>query len=270
MEITEKEKDLLLYQIKKRYGYDFTNYAEASIKRRIIRFCEIHHFKQYFDLKHDLMNDSGLFADFVLQITVNVTEMFRDASFFHSTKENVFPNLATYTHCKIWHAGCSTGEEVYSMAIMLKESKLLKTMVYATDINPEVLNQAREATYSMKQMKEYTTNYIKAGGSASFSDYYTAHYNMAILNSTLKKNIVFSQHNLVSDGSFNEFNLIVCRNVLIYFNKELQEHVLNLFYESLAPLGYLALGSKESLLFSSLNTKFEVVDKNEKIYRKIE
>jgi len=269
MEITDKEIILLLYQVKKRYGYDFSNYSEASIKRRIIRFCEIHRFGQFFDLKHHLLNEPELFADFVLQITVNVTEMFRDPGFFKSLKEKVFPILATYSHCKIWHAGCSTGEEVYSMSIFLKESGLFKTTIYGTDLNPEVLKQAREGVYSMKLMKEYTTNYIKAGGISSFSDYYTAQYDMSILNGDIKKNIVFSQHNLVSDGSFNEFNLIVCRNVLIYFNKQLQERVLNLFYESLAPFGYLALGSKESLQFSSLESKFEPVDKNEKIYKKI-
>jgi chemotaxis protein methyltransferase CheR len=270
MEITDKEKEQLLYQVKKRYGYDFTNYSEASIKRRINRFCEIHKFDQYFDLKHHLLNEAGLFSEFVLQVTVNITEMFRDPSFFRSLKENVFPQLATYPHSKIWHAGCSTGEEVYSLKIMLLENNLRNNSVYATDINPEVLQQAREATYNMKLMKDYTKQYINAGGISSFSDYYTAHYNMAILKSELRENVIFSVHNLVSDGSFNEFNLIVCRNVLIYFNSELQERVLNLFYQSLPPLGYLALGSKETLAFSSLKNKFEVVDKNEKIYRKID
>ncbi len=270
MEISDPEIDQLLYQVKNRYGYDFTNYSQASIKRRVIRFCEIHRIENYFDLKHHLINDHILFTDFVLQVTVNITEMFRDPSFFKSVKENLFPHLATYPHCKIWHAGCSTGEEAYSMAIMLEESNLMKTTIYATDINSEVLMQAREGTYSMKLMKDYTSNYIKSGGNNSFSDYYTAHYNMAIINAGLKKNIVFSQHNLVSDGSFNEFNFIVCRNVLIYFNKDLQERVLNLFYESLVPLGYLGLGSKETLQFSSLRDKFEVIDKKEKIYRRIE
>ncbi len=270
MEISGAEKKELLQLVQRRYGYDFSEYSEASILRRINRFSDIHKIQNYFDLRHQLLNEPALFSDFVLEVTVNTTEMFRDPAFFLSMKEKVFPGLATYPHCKIWHAGCSTGEEVYSMAIMLKENKLNKATIYATDINSEVIDQAREATYPMKLLKEYTGNYIKAGGTHSFSDYYTAHYNMAVFSSALRKNVVFSVHNLVSDGSFNEFNLIVCRNVLIYFNKELQERVLKLFYESLAPLGYLALGPKESLYFSALRNKFEVVDKEYKIYRRIE
>jgi len=270
MEITNIEKNELLGLVKNLYGYDFLGYSEASIKRRIIRFCDIHKIENYFDLRHHLLNEPELFSDFVLQVTVNITEMFRDPSFFIALKEKVLPSLATYPHCKIWHAGCSTGEEVYSMAILLREQHLTRATIFATDINAEVVGHAREATYSSKLMKAYTANYIQAQGSHAFSDYYTANYDMAIMNSPLKKNIVFSVHNLVSDGSFNEFNLIVCRNVLIYFNKDLQEHVIKLFYDSLSPLGYLALGPKESLFFSKYRDKFEVVDKHEKIYRKIE
>jgi chemotaxis protein methyltransferase CheR len=196
--------------------------------------------------------------------------MFRDPEFFRALKSQVFPNLQTYPYRKIWHAGCSTGEEVYSLSILLKESGMLdSSIIYATDINTKALSQAKEAIYPLKLMQDYTRNYIRSGGEASFSEYYTAHYDEAILSSTIKKNIVFSLHNLVNDGSFNEFNMIVCRNVLIYFNKELQDRVFGLFHDSLSPLGYLALGSRESLLFSKYQSYYKVVDKVNKIYRKI-
>ena len=270
MEITNEEKDELLQIIRERYGYDFSAYAEASIKRRINRFADINKFENYFDLRHHLVNEQNLFASFILEITVNVTEMFRDPAFFKSLVAKIFPLLKTYAHRKIWHAGCSTGEEVYSLAILLKENDLYKdTIIYGTDINSKVVKQAREGIYTLKVMKEFSSNYQKAGGIASLSDYYTADYDSVIINKTLKKNTVFSTHNLAGDTSFNEFQMIVCRNVLIYFNQQLQEKVLHLFYESLCMFGFLALGSKESIMHSKLKDKFEIVDKQEKIYRKI-
>lgn len=270
MHITTEEKNELLKIIKERYGYDFSGYAEASIKRRINRFSDIHKFENYFDLRHHLINSQNLFASFILEVTVNVTEMFRDPPFFKSLAGKVFPVLKTYPHRKIWHAGCSTGEEVYSLAILLHENGLYKdTMIYATDINSKVVKQAREGIFPLKAMKEFTANYQKAGGQESLADYYTADYDHVIMNKMLKKNMVFSTHNLAGDTSFNEFQMIVCRNVLIYFNQQLQEQVLHLFYESLCMFGFLALGSKETIMHSKLKDRFEVVDKTEKIYKKI-
>lgn len=270
MNIIEQEKSDLLKSITDRYGYDFLDYSEASIKRRIIRFAELNKFNNYFDLKHHLLNNESLFAQFVLEVTVNVTEMFRDPSFFISLVENVFPILQTFPHRKIWHAGCSTGEEVYSLAIFLHEQNLFEnTRQYATDVNTTVIKKAKDGIYSLERIREYTRNYQKAGGMADFSDYYTAHYDSAIMNYELKKYMVFSNHNLVSDKSFNEFNLIVCRNVLIYFNWQLQEKVIQLFDESLSLFGYLALGSKESIMLNSIKHKYEVIDERNKIYRKI-
>jgi chemotaxis protein methyltransferase CheR len=270
MQISNEEKNELLKIMSDRYGYDFSDYAEASIKRRINRFAGIHKFDTYFDLRHYLINDKNLFASFILEVTVNVTEMFRDPSFFKSLTDKVFPALKTYAHRKIWHAGCSTGEEVYSLAILLYENNLYKdTIIYATDINTKVVKHATEGIYNIKAMKEYSANYVKAGGHASLSDYYIADSDSVIMNKLLKKNMVFSTHNLAGDTSFNEFQMIICRNVLIYFNHELQEKVLQLFYESLGMFGFLALGSKESIVYSKLRDKFEVVDKDEKIFRKI-
>lgn len=270
MYITSEETIELLNMVNDRYGYDFSEYAESSIKRRINRFADIHKFDNYFDIKHHLLNDESLFASFVIEITVNVTEMFRDPTFFKSLQNNVFPILKTYPYRKIWNAGCSTGEEAYSIAILLSENNLYnRTKIYGTDINSEVIKKAKEGIYSLKLMKGYTTNYIKSNGSSSFSEYYTAHYDSSIMNQNLKKNLIFSVHNLVSDKSFNEFNMILCRNVLIYFNQKLQEKVFQLFHESLGIFGFLALGSKESMMASKYKDKYEVIDKREKIFRKI-
>lgn len=251
------------------YGYDFTEYAEASVVRRITRFMKTNKIGTVEELSEILLSDEDTFARFVLEFTVNVTEMFRDPSFYKSLRENVLKRLATYPTIKIWIAGCSTGEEVYSIAILLKEEGLLdRSVIYATDINQRALQVARDGVYGMNLLKSYTANYQKAGGKSSFSDYYTAKYDSAMIDKSLKKNIVFSIHNLAVDTSFNEFQLILCRNVLIYFNQKLQNRVINLFYDSLGAFGYLALGSKESLLFSEKQKEFTDVDKREKIYRK--
>lgn len=270
IEITDTQKSELLTILKHCYGYDFCNYSDASIKRRINRFSALHNFPDYFEMKHHLLNNNNLFKNFVLEVTVNVTEMFREPEFFVSLQKKVYPYLDTYPFFKIWHAGCSTGEEVYSNTILLEENNLYKrSKIYATDINSTVLKTAREGIYPNNEFRNYNRNYIEAGGKFSLSDYYTSNYNMTILLRDLKKNLVFSSHNLVTDKSFNEFQLIVCRNVLIYFNRKLQEKVIKLFYDSLVMFGYLTLGSKESLALSSHKDKFEVVDKKEKIYRKI-
>jgi chemotaxis protein methyltransferase CheR len=195
--------------------------------------------------------------------------MFRDPPFYKSLQENVFRRLATYPFIKIWIAGSSTGEEVYSIAIFLKEKGLLeRSVIYATDINQKALQAAKEGVYHLKKMKSYTSNYMKAGGQHSFSDYYMSQYDAALLDRSLKQNIVFSVHNLAADKSFNEFQFISCRNVLIYFNQQLQNKVIGLFYESLCPFGFLALGNKESLLFADSRKGFEEVDRKERIFMK--
>jgi len=268
--IRSDELKSFLEAIRFAYGYDFTEYSEASVLRRIEQFMKLRQFDTFKLLAKALLHDERLFASFVQEFTVNVTEMFRDPSFYESLRKNVMKRLATYPVIKIWVAGCSTGEEVYSLAIMLKEEGLLhRSIIYATDINQRSLQTAREGIVPLQQMKTYTANYQKAGGKASFSDYYMAKYNSALMDKSLKQSIVFSIHNLTVDKSFNEFQLIMCRNVLIYFNQALQSKVINLFYESLCPFGFLALGNKESLLFSADRKRFSDTDKKEKIFMKM-
>jgi chemotaxis protein methyltransferase CheR len=259
----------LLESIRFGYGYDFTDYAEASVKRRVAHFMANKKISSIEDLGKLLLKDENEFEQFVQDITVNVTEMFRDPSFYKALREKVTDRLATYPFIKIWVAGCSTGEEVYSVAIWLKEEGLLhRSVIYATDINQKSLQLAKEGVFPIDCMKNYTTNYIKAGGKKSFSDYYMAKYGSVLLDKNLRQNIVFSVHNLAVDKSFNEFQLILCRNVLIYFNQSLQNRAINLFYDSLCPFGFLALGSKESLLFTDRRKDFDEVDKKEKIFIK--
>ncbi|MBC7391446.1 MAG: protein-glutamate O-methyltransferase CheR [Opitutaceae bacterium] len=261
--------DLLLL-IKERYGFDFTSYSIASFQRRIRRYMGNMKISNVQELKDYLSLDQLHFNNFLLEITVNVTEMFRDPGFFKELRAKVVPQLDTYPHIRIWDAGCSTGEEVYSLAILFKEEGILKkTRIYATDINQKVINEALEGIFPLAYMKDYSKNYIHAGGHTSLSDYYFARYNNAIMNEQLKANVTYSTHNLVSDASFNEFHLIVCRNVLIYFQKELQERVIGKFLECLPVFGYLVLGNKESLSTSKYRKNFEVIDSKEKIYRRI-
>jgi chemotaxis protein methyltransferase CheR len=216
-----------------------------------------------------ILRKEELFEQFVQEVTVTVTEMFRDPGFYKSLREKVRSRLATYPMIKIWIAGCATGEEVYSMAILLKEEGLFeRSLIYATDINQRSLQKARAGIFPMSHMTDYTANYINSGGQGSFSDYYLAKYDAVLIDKAIRQNIVFSVHNLTTDQSFNEFQLILCRNVLIYFNQSLQNKVINLFYESLCPFGLLALGAKESLLFSDKQNRFAEVDKREKIFMK--
>ncbi|GGA85256.1 CheR family methyltransferase [Puia dinghuensis] len=265
----ELELKELLESIRFVYGYDFTEYAAASVKRRIDHFMITNKFNSLKTLGKTLLKEDGFFEQFIQEITVNVTEMFRDPPFYKSLRENIMGRLATYPFIKIWIAGASTGEEVYSLAIFLREKGLLeRSVIYATDINQKALQTAREGIYPIRNMKAYTENYIKAGGQHSLSDYYVAKYDSVLLDRSLRQNIVFAAHNLAADRSFNEFQLISCRNVLIYFNQDLQNKVIDLFYESLCPLGILALGNKESLLFSDRKGKFEMLDRKEKIFIK--
>lgn len=213
--------------------------------------------------------DKGVASLFLQDLSITVTEMFRDPIFYRSLRTNVFPVLKTYPFIKIWHAGCSTGQEAYSMAILLKEEGLYdRTTIYATDFNQEALNRAKEGIYAGKLMKDYTLNYQEAGGKEAFSDYYTSSYEMAIMAQDLKKNIVWANHNLVTDAVFAEVHLVLCRNVLIYFDKDLQSKVHRLFYESLKNGGVLCLGSKESLKFGSFSNRYVELDKKQKIFKK--
>ncbi|GAB4024362.1 CheR family methyltransferase [Spirosoma koreense] len=267
--IDEKEVDLLLNDLLDIHGYDFTHYARASLKRRINRLLFLDKFPSFAELRYRVRSDPDYLKRFVEELTVNVTEMFRDPLFYKTLRTEVLDTLAAKPFIRIWHAGCSTGEEVFSMAILLREANLLhKSLLYATDLNSEVLEAARKGIFAMAPMKQYSENYILSGGKADFSSYYTAQYNFVKFNDELAQRMVFSTHNLVSDRSFNEFDLILCRNVLIYFDKALQERVLTLFDESLGQLSYLALGAKETLKFSSIQSKFRQVA-NEKIWRKI-
>jgi chemotaxis protein methyltransferase CheR len=268
LEISEQQLSLLIADLQTVYGYDFSGYTRASLHRRVNRLIAIDNFPSFAEFRYQLRSDPFYGKRFVEQVTVNVTEMFRDASFYQALRDKIFLQIAAKPFIRIWHAGCSTGEEVYSMAIMLHEANLLhKTIIYATDINTEVLEKARSGIFSLSAMRQYSENYIAAGGRNDFSAYYTAGYDRAIFQEFLKKKIVWSTHNLVSDSSFNEFQLILCRNVLIYFDKELQQRVLQLFDASLEHLGYLALGSKETIRFSDIHPRFRQIER-QKIWKK--
>lgn len=269
-ELFELEVEALIKEIHIQYGYDFSGYARASVYRRIKRFLGQKHLQRIDELRLMLFSDSFFFENFLQEITVNVTEMFRDPTFYKSLREHVLPILSTYPFIKVWDAGCSTGEELFSLAILLEEEGLLgRTKIYATDINQKVLRQAKDGIFSASNMPAYTAAYYAAGGKRDFVDYYTSNYGSVKFNSSLVKNVVFYPHNLATDTSFNEFHLIVCRNVLIYFNRALQERVYRLFDESLVGLGYLALGKKETLAMSGISDQYNFVDKNNRIYRKI-
>jgi chemotaxis protein methyltransferase CheR len=268
--LKDDELDLLTGLLSEKYGYDFNNYARASLKRRVSRLMVIDRFPSFAELLHKVNHDTEYLPRMVQGLTVNVTEMFRDPSVFKTLRESVLPVLATHPLIRIWHAGCSTGEEVYSMAILLEEANLLhRSLLYATDLNPTVIENIKKGIFPMSQMKNYSENYILSGGKKDFSTYYTAKYDWAKFDERLKSRMIVATHNLVSDRSFNEFQIIFCRNVLIYFDKTLQDHVLNLFDDSLEKLGFLVLGSKENLRFSSISKKYVQTEPKEKIWRKM-
>jgi chemotaxis protein methyltransferase CheR len=263
------EIELLLEGVFRHYGFDFRSYAFASIRRRLWKRVEGEGLRTVSELAARILHDQDAMERLLLDLSVNVTAMFRDPTFYQEFREKVVPMLRTYPFIRIWHAGCSTGEEVFSMAILLEEEGLYdRARLYATDINDVVLQRARQGIFPLDRMQEYTENYIRAGGKASFSEYYTAKYDGAIFKPELTRNIVFSQHNLVTDRSFSEFHVIFCRNVLIYFDKTLQNRVHSLFYDSLVMFGILALGSKESLKFSQYEPCYEKISATEKLYRK--
>jgi chemotaxis protein methyltransferase CheR len=268
-ELEQIEVELLLEGIYQQYGFDFRSYAYASIKRRLWRRIEAEGLSTISGLQECVLHEPAMMEKLLLDLSINVTAMFRDPGFYSVFRDQVVPMLRTYPFIRLWHAGCATGEEVYSMAILLEEEGLNeRSRIYATDINEVVLQKAKSGIFPIDRMQEYTENYIAAGGKQAFSDYYTAKYGGALFSPHLTRNVVFSQHNLVTDGSFSEFNVILCRNVLIYFDKTLQSRVHTLFYESLAMFGILALGSKESLRFSPYEGYYEQLHGREKIYRK--
>ncbi len=263
------EIQLLLQAIYLKYGYDFRNYAKASIKRRILQRLSRSGLKSISEMQHRILYNEQFFSSTLLDLSINVTEMFREPSFFSAVRGKIIPILRKEPFIKVWHAGCATGEEVYSTAILLKEEGLYESSrIYATDFNQDVIKKAKDGIYPISSMKGYTRNYKKAGGLSSFADYYTARYDCAIMENSLKENIVFADHNLATDEVFGEMNLIFCRNVLIYFTRELQDRVIRLFRDSLCDGGFLCLGSKESIRFSEHSNDFEDVALGEKIYRK--
>ena len=260
---------LLLEGVYQHYGFDFRQYAKASLRRRLWRRVHAEGLRTISGLQERVLHDRSAMERLLLDLSINVTSMFRDPGFFAAFRHTVVPALRTYPFLRIWNAGCSTGEETYSLAILLREVGLYdRSRIYATDINEAVLASAAEGIYPLAKMQEFTENYLAAGGSRSFSDYYRAAYGRAQLDRSLSENVVFAAHNLVSDRSFNEFHVVVCRNVLIYFDRTLQEQVHQLFLDSLVPFGVLALGRKETLAHSGAAERFDVVDDLERIYRK--
>ncbi|HEY0386166.1 MAG TPA: protein-glutamate O-methyltransferase CheR [Pyrinomonadaceae bacterium] len=269
-QLEDIEIQLLLEGMFRFYGFDFRNYAPASIKRRIFESMREEGAETVSAFQNRVLHDAATLERFLNRLSVNVTAMFRDPSFYFTFRTKVVPLLRTYPFVRIWHAGCSTGEEVYSMAILLQEEGLYeRCRIYATDISAEVLRQAREGIFPLSAMQEYTGNYLRAGGRHYFSDYYTAQYDNVIFDSALKRNLIFSEHNLVTDSSFNEFHVILCRNVMIYFNKALQARVHNLIYESMTMFGVLGLGNKESLKFTPREAAYEELDPRDRLYRKV-
>jgi chemotaxis protein methyltransferase CheR len=266
--LSSTDMEQLIQLIRLVHGFDFSQYAPASLKRRVVRILQLQNLS-LFELRNLLTNDANYFENFLTEITVNVTEMFRDPSFFQSLRKEVIPYLGSYQHLKVWNAGCSSGEELYSFAILFMEEALYnRAFFYGTDINSIVIDKARAGSYNFRDMKLYSENYKASGGINSLSDYYMANHEAAVINANLKQNTLLSIHNLVSDGVFNEFHIISCRNVLIYFNEALQEKVLKLFFNSLTNFGFLCLGSKERLK-GEVARHFKIIDKQNNIYQKI-
>jgi chemotaxis protein methyltransferase CheR len=269
-ELERLEVELLLEAIHRRYGFDFREYAKASLKRRLWRRMAAERLTSISGLQEKVLHDPACMERLLLDLSINVTAMFRDPSFYAAFRVKAVPILRTYPFSRIWVAGCSTGEEVYSLAIVLHEEGVYdRARIYATDINEAVIEQARVGVFPLEKMQEYTQNYIRSGGTRAFSEYYSAAYDGAQFDRTLIRNVVFAQHNLVSDRSFNEFNAIVCRNVMIYFDRSLQDRVHGLFHESLATFGVLGLGHKETINFTRYADSYEELDASERLYRKL-
>jgi chemotaxis protein methyltransferase CheR len=264
------EIQLLLEAVFASYGFDFRDYAYPSIARRVESIVHAEGLQTVSELQGRLLRDRASMERFLLAVTVNVTTMFRDPGFYLVLRNSVVPLLRERPFIRIWHVGCSTGEEAYSTAILLHEEGLYsRCRIYATDMNESVLASAKAGIFPLGAVQEFTRNYLKAGGQREFSEYYTARYGQVIFRHALAENIVFAQHNLVTDRSFNEFDLVLCRNVLIYFNNALIERVHRLLYESLGPAGILGLGDKESVRFTPHGDCYEEIDGSQRLYRKI-
>lgn len=268
--IEDLELRLLLEGIYQRYGYDFREYARSSIRRRVWRRVTEERLTTISGLQERILHEPECMERLLLDLSVSVTNMFRDPSFFRSLRDKVVPLLRTYPFIRIWNAGCSSGEETLSLSILMHEAGLGdRIRIYATDINADVLERSRLGVFPLERMQEYTANYISSGGAKAFSDYYRTTGDIVQFSRELLDPIVFAQHNLVTDADFNEFHLIVCRNVMIYFDRSLQDKVTDLLHRSLVRFGILALGQKESLRFSRRSGDFEEIDAREKIYRRI-
>ncbi|TMQ35125.1 MAG: protein-glutamate O-methyltransferase CheR [Planctomycetota bacterium] len=268
-EIEDIEVHLLLEAIYRRYGFDFRDYAFTSMKRRVESILAAEGLGSISELQGKLLREPACMEHFLLSVTVNVTSMFRDPGFYVAVRARVLPWLRECPFVRIWHVGCSTGEEVYSMAILLEEEGLYpRCRIYATDLNEHVLAKAKAGIFPLASLQEYTGNYLKAGGRGCFSDYYTANYGGVIFQRSLRDNVIFAQHSLVTDGSFNEFHVVLCRNVMIYFNETLSERVHRLLYESLILHGILGLGDRESIKFTPYEACFEEVDGDQRLYRR--
>jgi chemotaxis protein methyltransferase CheR len=268
--LEDVEIDLLLEGLYRVHGFDFREYSRASIKRRILELMRAEKLETVSAFQDRVLHDARCLDRFLLGLSVHATAMFRDPSFYLTFRKRVVPILRTYPTVQIWIAGCSTGEEVYSLAILLQEEQIYqKCRIYATDISQAVLRRARAGIFPLAAMRDYTANYQQAGGTHEFSDYYTAQYDSVIFSAGLRSNIVFSEHNLATDGSFNEFQVILCRNVMIYFNKDLQARVHNLLYESLSMFGVFGLGNKESLKFTPKADSYRDLNDKDKLYRKV-
>ncbi|KOY80060.1 protein-glutamate O-methyltransferase CheR [Lysinibacillus macroides] len=266
---TKLEIELLLEAIYRLSGFDFRQYNRSSISRRIYNRMKINNIPTISRVLEKVIHDKAFLEQLLNDFSINVTEMFRNPSFFKTFREKVIPSLRDYPEIRIWHAGCATGEEVYSMAILLQEEGLMeRAMIYATDMNEQVLEKAKKGIFPIHKMQAYTKNYMLAGGAHAFSEYYKTDYQYAYFHPTLLKNIIFAQHNLVTDQSFNEFHVILCRNVLIYFSPQLQSYVHQLLYESLSDQGFLCLGDKETLRFEEVISNYAEIACNERIYQK--
>jgi chemotaxis protein methyltransferase CheR len=268
--LADIELRLLIEAVYLRYGHDFRDYAQASLRRRVLQARDRMGAASISALQERVLHDPQQFAQLLQYLTVPVSEMFRDPAYFLAIRQHLAPVLRTYPSLKVWVAGCSTGEEAYSMAILLGEEGLLqRTILYATDINHASLDQARQGIFALDAMQGYTRNYQRAGGARSFSDYYTAAYGGALMDKPLRDAITFADHSLATDAVFSETQFVSCRNVLIYFNRRLQDRALGLFTESLSHRGFLGLGSKETLDFSAYAHRFEPVSRPERLYRRL-
>lgn len=262
------EIELLIQAVYSRFQYDFRHYSRSSLRRRLEQALSRFHCQTISEIQDKVLHEPDFFPKLLAYMTVNTTEMFRDPGYFHTLRHKVLPFLKTYPSFKIWIAGCSTGEEIYSFAILLREAGIKKYLIYATDINPMNLEVAKKGIYSKETIQKATKNYQLSGGTSSLSDYYSAAYDSVHFESSLIDNVVFSDHSLATDAVFSEMHLISCRNVLIYFERDLQERVFKLFDESLIRDGFLGLGNKETLQFSSVKDHFQTIDHENKVFQK--